>query len=103
MSTLTSEHKDQLINDLRAVMRDAQQLLDSGVASCSEQASQTRQRLESALQEARQSWSEYRPNVRQRLSQWQHVSDEYVHQHPWATMGVAIGMGVAMGWLIARR
>lgn len=103
MSTHTTEHTEQLVNDLRAVVRDAQQLLDSGVANCSAQAQQTRQRLEAAMEEARQSWAECRPNVRQRLSQWQHASDDYVHQHPWTTMGVAIGMGVAMGWLLGRR
>jgi ElaB/YqjD/DUF883 family membrane-anchored ribosome-binding protein len=103
MSNSVSEQQDQLVNDLRAVMRDAQQLLDSGVSSCSAQATQARQRLESALHDVRQSWAECKPNARQRLSQWQHVSDEYVHQHPWTTMGVAIGMGVAMGWLLGRR
>ena len=73
--------KDQLVQDLRAVIQDAQQLLDNRLSSCGTQASQ----------------------VRQRLTQWQHASDEYVHQHPWATVGVAVGMGVAMGWLLGRR
>jgi ElaB/YqjD/DUF883 family membrane-anchored ribosome-binding protein len=86
MSNFTADNpdqrvKDQLVNDLRAVIQDAQQLLDNRLSSCESQASQ----------------------VRQRLSQWQHASDEYVHQHPWATVGVAVGMGVAMGWLMGRR
>jgi ElaB/YqjD/DUF883 family membrane-anchored ribosome-binding protein len=103
MSTSVSEQQDQLVSDLRAVMRDAQQLLDSGVSSCGAQATQARQRLESAMHELRQSWSECRPNAKQRLAQWQHASDEYVHQHPWTTVGMAVGMGVAMGWLLGRR
>jgi len=103
MSIFASDNKEQLVNDLRAVMHDAQQLLDSGVSSCSTQASQTRQRLEAAMADVRQSWAACQPSARQRLSQWQHASDEYVHQHPWTTMGVAVGMGVAMGWLLGRR
>lgn len=103
MSTLVSEQKDQLVKDLRAVMHDAQQLLDTGVASCSAQAGQTRQRLEAAMNEMRQSLAECRPNARQRISQWQHASDEYVHQHPWTTMGVAVAAGVTLGWLLSRR
>lgn len=103
MSNSVSEQQEQLVNDLRAVMRDAQQLLDSGVSSCSTQATQARQRLETTMRELRQSWAECRPNARQRLSQWQHASDEYVHQHPWTTVSAAIGMGVALGWLLGRR
>jgi ElaB/YqjD/DUF883 family membrane-anchored ribosome-binding protein len=103
MSTFTSSTQEQLVNDLRAVVREAQQLLDSGVAGCSSQASQTRQRLESALDEVKRSWAACGPSARQRLSQWQHASDDYVHQHPWTTVGVAVGMGVAMGWLLGRR
>lgn len=103
MSTFATNNSEQLVHDLRAVMHDAQQLLDSGVAGCSAQASQARQRLEAAIGEVRQSWATCQPNVRQRLSQWQHASDEYVHQHPWTTVGVAVGMGVAVGWLLSRR
>ena len=103
MSTIPTNNQEQLVNDLRAVMRDAQQLLDSGVSQCSAQASQARQRLEAAMGEVRQSWAACGPSTRQRLSQWQQASDEYVHQHPWTTMGLAIGTGVAMGWLLGRR
>ena len=38
MSTLVSEQQEQLIKDLRAVMQDAQHLLNSGVEGCSAQA-----------------------------------------------------------------
>lgn len=103
MSTLVSEQKDQLVKDLRAVMHDAQQLLDSGVASCSAQAGQTRERLETAINDMRQSLAACQPNVRQRLTHWQHASDDYVHQHPWTTMGVAVAAGVTLGWLLGRR
>jgi ElaB/YqjD/DUF883 family membrane-anchored ribosome-binding protein len=103
MSTLVSEQQEQLIKDLRAVMQDAQHLLNSGVEGCSAQATQTRQRLESIVSELRQAMHDYPPNVRQRLSKWQHASDEYVHQHPWSTMGAAIGVGLMVGWLLSRR
>lgn len=103
MSTFAPQPQEQLVNDLRAVMRDAQQLLDSGVADCSAQASQTRQRLATALEDVKRSWAACGPSARQRLSQLQHASDDYVHQHPWTTVGVAVGMGVVMGWLLGRR
>jgi ElaB/YqjD/DUF883 family membrane-anchored ribosome-binding protein len=103
MSTLVSEQQEQLVKDLRAVMHDAQQLLNSGVEGCSTQASQTRQRLESVVSELKQAMNECSPNVRQRLSQWQHASDDYVHHHPWSTMSAALGVGLMVGWLMSRR
>lgn len=58
MSNSMSEHQDQAFDDLRSVMRDAQQLLDSGASRCGDQATQARQRLESVMREVRQSWAD---------------------------------------------
>ena len=32
-----------------------------------------------------------------------HVTDEYVHQQPWISVGVAVGIGVLLGFLLPRR
>jgi ElaB/YqjD/DUF883 family membrane-anchored ribosome-binding protein len=103
MANTVSEQQEQLVKDLRAVMHDAQQLLNTGVEGCSAQASQTRQRLASVMAELQQTMSECRPNVRQRLSQWQHASDDYVHHHPWSTVGAALVLGMMTGWVLSRR
>jgi len=32
-----------------------------------------------------------------------HDTDEYVHEHPWRAIGIAAGVGLLVGMLIARR
>ncbi|HJX57849.1 MAG TPA: hypothetical protein VJ325_03945 [Thiobacillus sp.] len=31
------------------------------------------------------------------------ATDEYVHTHPWQSMGAAVGVGLVIGLLIGRR
>jgi len=31
------------------------------------------------------------------------MTDEYVHEHPWRSVGVAAGVGLIIGLLIGRR
>lgn len=97
------DQKEQLVKDLRAVMVDAQQLIESGVDSCNQQASEARQRLQSALDEVRHQLGEVQPIARRTIERVQTVSDNYVHEHPWKAIGVAAGVGMMFGLLVGRR
>jgi ElaB/YqjD/DUF883 family membrane-anchored ribosome-binding protein len=98
-----SEQKEQLVKDLRAVVNDAQQLIESGVDSCNAQASEARQRLEAALDEVRQQLGQVQPVAKRTIERVQSASDQYVHEHPWKAMGVAVGLGMLFGLLVGRR
>jgi ElaB/YqjD/DUF883 family membrane-anchored ribosome-binding protein len=98
-----SEQKEQLVKDLRAVVNDAQQLIESGVDSCNAQASEARQRLEAALDEVRHQLGQVQPVAKRTIERVQSASDHYVHEHPWKAMGVAVGLGMLFGLLVGRR
>lgn len=103
MSNNAIDQKEQLMRDLRAVMTDAQQLVQSGSESWSSQASETRQRLQATMEQLKKQLGEIPPAAQRTMGRWQHASDEYVHQNPWKSMGAAVGVGLVVGMLIGRR
>jgi ElaB/YqjD/DUF883 family membrane-anchored ribosome-binding protein len=72
---------EKLMADLRAVVRDAEALLQAAAA-------QSGERLEGAGEEAREAAREI---------------DAQVRRHPWAAMGVAAGVALVLGLLLGRR
>jgi ElaB/YqjD/DUF883 family membrane-anchored ribosome-binding protein len=72
---------EKLMDDLRAVVRDAQTLLQ-GVAA------ESGERLEGAGESAREAV---------------HEIDAQVRRNPWAAVGVAAGVGLVLGLLLGRK
>jgi ElaB/YqjD/DUF883 family membrane-anchored ribosome-binding protein len=72
---------EKLMADLRAVVRDAESLLQAAAA-------QSGERLEGAGEEAREAAREI---------------DAQVRGHPWAAVGVAAGIGLVLGLLLGRK
>lgn len=72
---------EKLMDDLRAVVRDAQTLLQAAAAESGE-------RLEGAGESAREAAREI---------------DAQVRRNPWAAVGVAVGAGLVLGLLLGRK
>lgn len=82
---MDNQTTEKLMSDLRAVVRDAETLLTAAAADSGE-------RLEGAAQEAREAAGDA---VREIEAQ--------VRAHPVAALGIAAGVGLVLGLLLARR
>lgn len=83
---------DKLMQDMRAVVVDAEELLKAT-------ASQTGERIEKARARAEQSLR----TVRDQLADVGGTVNDQVHKHPWTAAGIAAGVGLLLGVLIGRR
>jgi ElaB/YqjD/DUF883 family membrane-anchored ribosome-binding protein len=83
---------DKLMQDLRAVVTDAEQLLRATAGQSEEEIAKLRARAEESLRAAQAS-----------LKQAGAELDEHVRSHPWAAVGIAAGLGVLLGLLISRK
>lgn len=83
---------DKLMQDLRAVMVDAEELLK-------ETAGQTGERIEKARARAEQSVSKARERVQ---AAGQEVNDR-VQENPWTAIGVAAAVGLVVGMMLGRK
>jgi ElaB/YqjD/DUF883 family membrane-anchored ribosome-binding protein len=99
----TGMPKDKLMADLRLVVADAEELLRSTASQAGEKAAAARARLQESLQSAKERLSVAEAAVVERTKQAVQVTDQYVHDNPWKSIGVAFSVGIIIGMLIGRR
>jgi ElaB/YqjD/DUF883 family membrane-anchored ribosome-binding protein len=103
MSELTSVQKDKLMNDLRVVIADAEELLRMTADQAGDAAAEVRGRVQTRLLQARAELARLQDVAVTRAKEAGHVADEFVHENPWRSMGVAAGIGLVVGLLVGRR
>lgn len=96
---MTKEAADRLLADLRAVVRDGQDLLKAGVGDLSEKGKEAKARLEEALQRARETCEQ----AESKAGEAAHAAENAIREHPFTSVGIAFGVGVLLGALINRR
>ncbi len=81
-----------LMDDLRAVIADAEELLRATAGEAGPKVQEARARAEETLR-----------NARERLQGVGGQLDAQVREHPWTAVGVAAGIGLLVGVLLARK
>ena len=80
-------------------MEDAQALLNATADVAGDKVTAARKRLASALESGRAALNE----VRDKAIAGAKATDEAIHEHPYQAMGMALGVGALIGFLLARR
>ncbi len=104
MDTLSNEiSKDQLVNDFKVVVADAEALLKATANQGGEKLAMVRAKAEESLRAAKAGIAEAQSVVLAKTKEAAHATDVYVHDHPWKSIGTAAAVGVVVGLLIGRR
>ncbi len=103
MTPSSDVHKEQLIQDLRAVMRDAEALFKSSGQELGNGAEQWRVRAQDRLSELRDQLSSIRHDAAERVLSTGRTTNAFVHRNPWAAVGLASGLGILAGLLLNSR
>lgn len=94
---------DQLVADLKTVVEDAEALLKATSTLTGEKIQEVRARAEESLRQAKVRLSEVEEEAMRRAREIADAADEYVHENPWQSVGIAAGIGLVVGLLLARR
>jgi len=78
---------------------DARALMATTADVVGEKVAEARKRLHSALESAK----EIAANVRDKAVAGAKATDEAVREHPYKAIGIALGVGALVGFVIARR
>ncbi|MFZ9965783.1 MAG: DUF883 family protein [Steroidobacteraceae bacterium] len=89
----------QLMDDLRAIVEDAEALLKAAAGEADEKTEDVRSRAEGSIRAARERLQDIEEDLRTRARD----ADHYVHENPWAAVAMAAGAGFIMGLLASRR
>ncbi|MCC7546658.1 MAG: DUF883 domain-containing protein [Burkholderiales bacterium] len=95
--------KDKLIEDLRVVAADVEELLRATANQTGERVAEARQRAEDSLRTARARLEEFGDDVKARVGDGARATDRYVHDNPWQAVAVGAGLAFLLGYLFGRR
>jgi ElaB/YqjD/DUF883 family membrane-anchored ribosome-binding protein len=103
MSDTASVNKGKLIADLKLVLADADELLRVTAGQAGDKVGELRGKIEGHLAHARTTLAEAQAAAVDKAKQVGRATDDYVHDNPWRSVGVAAGIGFIVGLLIGRR
>jgi len=95
--------KDQLINEFKAVVADAEALIKATANTGDTQLAELRAKAEESLRIAKDKMIDIQTEVVARTKAAARATDDYVHENPWRSIGFAASLGVVVGLLISRR
>lgn len=100
---MMNAEKQKLMDDLSAVVSDAEELLKASANQTGERITAARARAEESLKTAKARLSVTQEALTERAKLAAKEADAYVHENPWKAAGVAAAAGILIGALIARR
>ncbi|NOT14488.1 MAG: DUF883 domain-containing protein [Methylotenera sp.] len=102
---LLSNHfnKDQLINDFKVAVTDAEALLLATANVGGEKVAEIRSRAEESLKIAKNRMVNAQEALVAKTKATAKMTDVYVHENPWKAIGFAASVGVVIGLLMSRR
>ncbi len=94
---------DKLMDDLHAVIRDAETLLRATAAQTGDKIQEARARAEESVRLAKERLAGVEDEALERARELAEDADVYVRANPWAAVGIAAGVALVLGLLLARR
>jgi ElaB/YqjD/DUF883 family membrane-anchored ribosome-binding protein len=95
--------REQLLNDIKTVISEAEQWLRSGSQLTGEELAAAKAKLERTLSTAKDDLVRMEQVVVERGKEAARITDEYVHENPWKSVLIGAAVGLAAGVIIARR
>jgi ElaB/YqjD/DUF883 family membrane-anchored ribosome-binding protein len=90
---------EQLMDDLTAVIRDAEGLLKATASQTGEKVAEVRARAEETVRQAKARLAGFEDQAREAAGE----ADKFVRGNPWQAVGIAAAVGLVLGVLISRR
>ena len=81
------------------LMEDAQALLAATAHVAEEKVIEARKRLTAAIDKGREAWN----TVQEKAIAGAKATDQVIRDNPYKSLGVALGVGVIIGYLLRRR
>jgi ElaB/YqjD/DUF883 family membrane-anchored ribosome-binding protein len=103
MNSHASVSTDKLVEDLKVVVRDAEALLRATSSQTGEKIQEVRARAEESLRQARTRIAQLEEEAYERAREVADLTEDYVRENPWQSIGIAAGVGLLVGLLLSGR
>ena len=95
--------RERVLADLRALAHDSEELLKATAGDVSEKAREARARLSTALDRTKNTITELQHQAVAGVKAAAHKTDTVIREHPYESIGVALGVGLLIGVLVTRK
>ncbi len=95
--------KGKLVADFKVVVADAEELLRATAGQAGDKLGDLRAKLQDHLNNAKNSLADAQAAVVEKTKAVASATDDYVHDYPWRSIGIAASIGLVIGLLIGRR
>jgi ElaB/YqjD/DUF883 family membrane-anchored ribosome-binding protein len=96
-----SATRDKLVEDVKVLTKDVQDLLKVTGSLVGEKAAEARGRMVAGLKVAQEKFGTVRETAKAKSLEVAGTTDEYVRDNPWNAVGIAAGLGLLVGLVIA--
>jgi ElaB/YqjD/DUF883 family membrane-anchored ribosome-binding protein len=103
MSEMSTNPKDKLMSDLKVVIADTEELLQVTAGQVGDKATALRTRVQENLAQAKVRLADLQDAAVAKAKAAGNATDDFVHDNPWKSVGIAAGVGLVVGLLIGRR
>jgi ElaB/YqjD/DUF883 family membrane-anchored ribosome-binding protein len=95
----TDGSTEKLLHELKTIVKEAEGLLASGASELNGNGEEAVGRLGAALETAKATYLK----VQEKTIAGAKRTDTLIRENPYSSMGVALGIGVLVGYLVARK
>ena len=97
---MTTEQANQrLASDLKAVIRDAEELIKATAGQAGDKVAEMRNQLSAALESAKATCH----RLEEQTVAAAKATDRTIREHPYESIGIAFGVGLLVGLLVVRK
>jgi ElaB/YqjD/DUF883 family membrane-anchored ribosome-binding protein len=93
----TAASRDKLVEDVKILTKDVQELLKATASVVGEKAADARTKVQESLKVAQEKLATVHASAKDKGQQAFVATDGYVRDNPWNAVGVAAGVGFLLG------
>jgi len=97
----TAASRDKLVEDVKILTKDVQDLLRATASVVGERATEARGKVEASLKVAQEKLATVHETAKAKGREAALATDEYVRDNPWNSVGIAAGVGFLVGLALA--
>jgi ElaB/YqjD/DUF883 family membrane-anchored ribosome-binding protein len=95
--------RGRVMVDMKSLVRDSEDLLKATAGDVGEKVKETRSRLTTALQRAKETCENLQEQTRATARVAAGKADTMIRSHPYESLGVVFGLGLLLGVLVTRK
>ena len=95
--------KEKIAEDIKVLLHDGEVLLRETKDHLGEKAKEAREKFERGMRAARERLGEIQKQSVEQAKVAAKATDQFVHDHPWQSVGIAFAVGALIGVVVGRR